>query len=113
MLFLAFGHLSFFRVVLYGFVAAIGTLVGLEIPLLMRMLRDQLAFKDLVARVLTFDYIGALLASLLFPLLLVPRLGLVRTAWSSGCSTPPSGSGARTCSGCSAPVPGICGSRRS
>ena len=28
---------------------------------------------------LTVDYIGALLASLLFPLLLVPRLGLVRT----------------------------------
>ncbi|MGZ6029516.1 MAG: polyamine aminopropyltransferase [Myxococcaceae bacterium] len=78
-LFLAFGHLSFFRVVLYGFVATVGTLVGLEIPLLLRVLRDQLPFKDLIARVLTVDYIGALLASLLFPLLLVPRLGLVRT----------------------------------
>ncbi len=78
-LFLAFGHLSFFRVVLYGFVAAVGTLVGLEIPLLLRVLRDQLPFKDLIARVLTVDYLGALLASLLFPLLLVPRLGLVRT----------------------------------
>jgi spermidine synthase len=33
-----------------------------------------------VANVLTFDYIGALVASLLFPLLLVPRLGLVRSA---------------------------------
>src|SRR5215470_15749315 len=78
-LFLAFAHLSFFRVVLYGFVAAVGTLVGLEIPLLLRVLRDQLPFKDLIARVLTVDYLGALLASLLFPLLLVPRLGLVRT----------------------------------
>ena len=29
---------------------------------------------------LTFDYIGALLASLLFPMFLVPRLGLVRTS---------------------------------
>jgi spermidine synthase len=78
-LFLAFAHLSFFRGVLYGFVAAVGTLVGLEIPLLLRVLRDQLPFKDLIARVLTVDYLGALLASLLFPLLLVPRLGLVRT----------------------------------
>ncbi|MGZ6139801.1 MAG: polyamine aminopropyltransferase [Myxococcaceae bacterium] len=78
-LFLAFGHLSVFRVALYGFVATVGTLVGLEIPLLLRVLRDQLPFKDLIARVLTVDYIGALLASLLFPLLLVPRLGLVRT----------------------------------
>src|SRR5512135_3494770 len=78
-LFLAFGHLSFFRVVLYGFVAVVGTLVGLEIPLLLRVLRDQLPFKDLIARVLTVDYLGALVASLLFPLFLVPRLGLVRT----------------------------------
>ncbi|RPH65245.1 MAG: polyamine aminopropyltransferase, partial [Myxococcaceae bacterium] len=39
----------------------------------------QLPFKDLIARVLTVDYAGALLASVLFPLLLVPRLGLVRT----------------------------------
>ena len=38
----------------------IGTLVGLELPLLMRMLKDRLEFKDIVSRVLTFDYIGAL-----------------------------------------------------
>ena len=83
-LFLAFAHLSFFRLVLYGLVAAVGTLVGLEIPLLLRVLRDQLPFKDLIARVLTVDYLGALLASLLFPLLLVPRLGLVRTGLTFG-----------------------------
>ena len=40
----------------------IGTLVGLEIPLLMRILKDQLEFKDLVSRVLAFDYLGALVA---------------------------------------------------
>src|SRR5262249_11420628 len=32
------------------------------------------------ARVLTFDYLGALVASLLFPIFLVPRLGLTRTS---------------------------------
>ena len=58
----------------------VGTLVGLEIPLLMRILRETVDFKELVARVLTFDYLGALVASLLFPILLVPHLGLVRTA---------------------------------
>jgi spermidine synthase len=83
-LFLAFAHVSFFRGVLYGFVAVVGTLVGLEIPLLLRVLRDQLPFKDLIARVLTVDYLGALVASLLFPLLLVPRLGLVRTGFLFG-----------------------------
>ena len=64
-LFLSFANLSYFAVVLYGIVFAIGTLVGLEIPLLMRILKDELDFKDLVSRVLAFDYIGALAASLI------------------------------------------------
>ncbi len=80
LLFLAFANLSFFSIVLYGVVFGIGTLVGLEIPLLMRILKDELDFKELVARVLTFDYIGALAASILFPVFLVPTLGLVRTS---------------------------------
>ena len=79
-LFLAFGFTDSFRVVLYGVVLVIGVLVGLEIPLLMRILRDRFDFKDVVAHVLTFDYLGALGASLLFPLVLVPHLGLVRAA---------------------------------
>ncbi|MGB7202751.1 MAG: polyamine aminopropyltransferase [Pyrinomonadaceae bacterium] len=80
LLFFAFAHLSYFAFVLYGVVFIIGTLVGLEIPLLMRILKDELDFKDLVSRVLAFDYIGALAASLLFPIFLVPRLGLNRTS---------------------------------
>ncbi len=80
LLFLSFGRLSYFHVILYGVVFAIGVLVGLELPLLMRILKDVLDFKELVSRVLTFDYIGALIASLLFPLFLVPKLGLVRTS---------------------------------
>jgi spermidine synthase len=80
LLFLSFARLEHFQPILYGLVCVIGTLVGLELPLLMRILQDQLDFKELVARVLTFDYIGALAASLLFPLLFVPKLGLVRTS---------------------------------
>ncbi len=80
LLFFSFAHLQWFGVVLYGVVFAIGTLVGLELPLLMRILKSHLDFNDLVSRVLTFDYIGALVASLLFPLFLIPTLGLVRTS---------------------------------
>lgn len=80
LLFLCFAKLAWFQPALFGIVFAIGTLVGLELPLLMRILKDHLDFEDLVARVLTFDYVGALLASLLFPLFLVPTLGLVRTS---------------------------------
>lgn len=83
-LFLAFASVGNFQLLLLSFVFAIGVLVGLEIPLLMRLLEGQLEFKDLVSRVLTFDYIGALVAALLFPLLLVPKLGLVRTSLLMG-----------------------------
>jgi spermidine synthase len=65
-------------------VALIGTLVGLEVPLLLRILRQRLELKELVARVLSVDYLGALVGSLLFPILLVPRLGLVRTSLAFG-----------------------------
>ena len=68
-----------FRVLLYGMVLLVGTLVGLEIPLVMRILKRNVRLKDLVSQVLTFDYLGALAVSLAFPLLLVPQLGLVRT----------------------------------
>jgi len=80
LLFLAFAYTQAFRLVLYVVVMLVGILVGLEIPLLMRILQERFRFRDLVSHVLTFDYLGALGASLLFPLLLVPRLGLVRSA---------------------------------
>ncbi len=83
-LFLMFDRVQDFRLPLYGLVFAIGLLVGLEIPLLMRILKDRLEFSDLVSKVLTFDYVGALAASLLFPLLLVPHLGLIRTGFLFG-----------------------------
>ncbi|SET90423.1 polyamine aminopropyltransferase [Stigmatella erecta] len=80
LLFLTFTLTDVFHVALYGSVLVIGTLVGLEIPLLLRILKDQVQFKDLVSQVLTFDYLGALAASVTFPLLFVPKLGLVRTS---------------------------------
>ncbi len=79
-LFLAFAYTDAFRFLLYTLVLIIGILVGLEIPLLMRILKERFQFHDLVANVLTFDYLGALGASLLFPLVLVPRVGMVRSA---------------------------------
>jgi spermidine synthase len=80
LLFLAFAYTEAFRLILYLVVILVGTLVGLEIPLLMRILKERFQFRELVSHVLTFDYLGALGASVLFPILLVPRLGLVRSA---------------------------------
>ena len=83
-LFLAFAYTQGFQLIMYVLVVIIGMLVGLEIPLLMRIIRDRYHFRDVIAHVLTFDYLGALGASLLFPILLVPHLGLVRSAMLFG-----------------------------
>jgi spermidine synthase len=80
LLFLAFAYTQGFQFIMYSIVVVIGVLVGLEIPILMRIVRDRYHFRDVVSHVLTFDYLGALGASLLFPILLVPYLGLVRSA---------------------------------
>ncbi len=83
-LFFAFEHASGFQIILYGLIALTGTLVGLEIPLLMRILKDEFNFSELVSKVFTFDYIGALFASILFPLFMVPYLGLLKTSFFFG-----------------------------
>lgn len=80
LLFFAYSWTEAFRFILYGSVFVVGALVGLEIPLLLRILKDTVRFKDLVGQVLAVDYLGALAASLLFPLVLVPYLGLIRTS---------------------------------
>jgi spermidine synthase len=80
LLFLGFSRLAWFRLFLYAIVFVIGVLVGLELPILMRILKEHLDFKELVSRVLSFDYLGSLVAAVLFPMFLVPRLGLVRTS---------------------------------
>ncbi|HEX7665436.1 MAG TPA: hypothetical protein VF407_13015 [Polyangiaceae bacterium] len=67
--------------VVYFAVFVIGLLVGFELPLLMRLLRGEDA---LVERSLAWDNAGALFASLLFPIVLVPLLGLMRTSLVCG-----------------------------
>ena len=84
-LFTVFAHGMGFRPVLYGLVFVIGMLVGLEIPMILRILKEHLPFRDLVSQVLALDYVGALAASVLFPLFLVPYLGLIRTSFLFGC----------------------------
>lgn len=80
LLFLMFESVGSFQFVLYFLVFTTGCLVGLEIPLLMNILKEKVAFKDLVSNVFTFDYIGSLIASILFPLVLVPKLGMMGTS---------------------------------
>lgn len=84
-LFFSFEMVESFSVILYLLICITGTLVGLEIPLLMRILNEyQIGFKEIVSRVFTYDYVGALVASLVFPLFFVPKLGLIKTSYFFG-----------------------------
>lgn len=79
-----FGSIGAWEPFFYATVAAVGILVGLELPLLIRALAHRLELKELIAKALTFDYAGALLGSLAFSLFLVPELGLSRGSIASG-----------------------------
>ncbi|TGN02922.1 polyamine aminopropyltransferase [Leptospira dzoumogneensis] len=83
-LFLSFGQTRIFQIPLFSIVVAVGTLVGMEIPLLLRILKNKLGFRDMVSKVLSLDYAGALLASLAFPIFFAPKLGMVRTSFFFG-----------------------------
>jgi spermidine synthase len=58
----------------------IGTLAGIEIPLITRILKQYGNLKDILSNVLTLDYIGGLAGSLLFPILLYPFVGRLLTS---------------------------------
>jgi len=73
-----------FRGVLVLVLVTLGTGIGLEIPVLTRLLRERGTLARALSAALAIDYAGALLASLAFPLLLYPTLGLVRTAMFAG-----------------------------
>ncbi|PJZ64960.1 spermidine synthase [Leptospira wolffii] len=80
LLFLSFGQTRIFQIPLFVIVVAVGTLVGMEIPLLLRILKNKLGFRDMVSKVLSLDYAGALLASLAFPIFFAPKLGMIKTS---------------------------------
>ncbi len=62
-----------------GLTLAIGFLIGLEIPFLTRLLEQYGSLRVNIAHVLSLDYLGALVATVAFPLLLLPWFGLFRT----------------------------------
>lgn len=80
LLFFLYNLTQHFEVILYLLISITGCLVGIEIPILMNILKNKVNFRDLVSDVFTFDYIGALLASIIFPLVLIPSLGIAKTS---------------------------------
>lgn len=85
LLFSAYAFTKFYTLSMYLIIISIGILVGLEIPIITRIIENERNnLRITLANVLSFDYIGALIGSLAFPLLLLKNLGNVRTAYLVG-----------------------------
>jgi spermidine synthase len=69
---------------LYAMLITVGALSGMEIPLIARTLAEIGAPEFRFENVLSFDYLGALAASLAFPVLIVPHLGLMSASLTFG-----------------------------
>lgn len=83
-LFYAFAYIKNYDSFLYLITISLGSMLGLEIPLIIRILKKSFSLKSNISNVFTVDYIGAFFASLLFPLVLVPKLGLMQTSFLFG-----------------------------
>jgi len=78
-LYLVFAHTDDLFIPAWIFLTAtIGVLIGLEVPLLTRLLEQYRSLRVSIAHVLSLDYAGALVATVAFPLLLLPWLGTFR-----------------------------------
>ncbi len=74
----------YYYTVMVGLILVIGACIGLEIPLLTRMVANRDEINNALADVLSFDYLGSLVAALAFPLFLLPLLGVTQTAFLMG-----------------------------
>lgn len=84
LLYLAYAFTDVFLLVYVVMTLAVGLLIGLEIPLLTRLMQRYDSLKVNLAHVLTLDYVGALIATVAFPLLLLPAFGSLRSSAAFG-----------------------------
>lgn len=84
LLYLSYSLTEFYYPLAFILIALISILAGLEIPVVTRIIQHNSSLKDTLAHILSFDYVGALVASVLFPLVLLPYLGIMKTAFAIG-----------------------------
>ncbi|MBI2267087.1 MAG: polyamine aminopropyltransferase [Armatimonadetes bacterium] len=83
-LFLTYAYTTAYYVVLLGLLFSIGLGIGLELPILIRIIKDYGELRVTLANLLAWDYLGALGASLLFPMLILPHMGLMQSSFFFG-----------------------------
>ncbi|MEW8625619.1 MAG: polyamine aminopropyltransferase [Candidatus Thiodiazotropha sp.] len=80
LLYFSFAYFDYFQLTIIFLTSIIGLLIGLEIPLLSRLMSPYFVLKDNLSNVLSVDYLGALIATLLFPFLLLPFFGIFKSS---------------------------------
>lgn len=80
LLYFSFAYFDYFQLTIIVLTSVIGLLIGLEIPLLSRLMSPYFELKENLSNILSVDYLGALVATLLFPFLLLPLLGIFKTS---------------------------------
>ena len=83
-LYLAYAYTDVYQYVMLVVILIIGTLIGLEIPLLTRILKRHGSLRTILSNVLSIDYVGALVAAVLFPFFCLPILGAFHTSLVAG-----------------------------
>lgn len=84
-LFLAFPYArGLYELINITLIFIIGALVGMEIPLITTAMSQIKSTKNSIADVMSFDYVGALIGSLVFPIYLLPKLGLIESSFVVG-----------------------------
>lgn len=80
LLYFAFAYVDVFIPIYIVLTVVIGFLIGLEIPFLTRLMQDYNTLKFNIANILSFDYMGALIATLSFPFILLPFFGVYQSS---------------------------------
>jgi spermidine synthase len=80
LLFFSYSYTEVYYLVFVALALLIGLLIGLEIPLMLKIVESKTQMVKITSRILSLDYLGALIASVLYPLVLLPTLGVLRTA---------------------------------
>jgi spermidine synthase len=84
-IFVTFAYTASYHVVMYGFALIIGGLIGLEIPMLIRINETYAdSLRTNLSQILCMDYIGSLLGALLFAYVLLSHVSLGRIALALG-----------------------------
>ena len=79
-LYFAFAFTDVFGFIYFKITFIIGLLIGLEIPLLTRLMERYSLLQFNIANVLAFDYLGAVIATVCFPLILLPLFGVYQSS---------------------------------